>query len=45
MFSMNRRFCGIRFNYGDPKVSFVAVSEVDFVELYNAWKELYGDET
>jgi len=44
-FSMNKRFSGIRFNFGEPKISFIAVSEVDFVELYNAWKELHGDET
>lgn len=44
MFSMRKRFCGVRFNFGDPKVSFVAVSEADFAEIYNAWKELYGGE-
>ena len=42
MFSMGRRFCGIRFNYGDPRKSYVALPEDDFNELYKAWKELYG---
>lgn len=42
-FAMGRRFSVLGFDFGDGK-NFIVLEEQDFKELYEAWKELHGNE-
>lgn len=42
-FAMGRQFSALRFDFGDRN-NYIILSENDFIEMYEAWKELYGNE-
>ncbi len=43
-FAMGRTISAVGFDFGDGN-NYIAVDINDFREMYEAWKELYGEET